>query len=65
MQNKAKVKMGKMNVSVAKIKDYGKNSERPTTKVIQNKANFRKNEYRGGGKKNNDYPEPSTDLTKE
>ena len=29
------------------------------------KANFRKNEYRGGGKKNNGYPGPCTDLTKE
>ena len=32
--------------------------------IIQNKANFRKDEYRGGGKKNNGYPEPSIDLTK-
>jgi hypothetical protein len=37
MQNKANVKIGKMNVSVARIKDYRKNNEQPTTNVIQNK----------------------------
>jgi hypothetical protein len=38
MQNKAKVKMGKMNISIAIIKDYGKNNEQSTMNVIQNKA---------------------------
>jgi len=38
MQNKAKVNMGKMNVSIAIIKDYNKNSKQSTTNVIQNKA---------------------------
>ena len=36
--NKAKVNMGKMGTSVARIKDYDKNNEQPTTNVIQNKA---------------------------
>ncbi len=36
--NKAKVKIGKMNVSIAVIKDYDKNNKQPTTNVIQNKA---------------------------
>jgi len=38
MQNKAKVKIGKMNVSVAIIMDYDKNNKQSTTNVIQNKA---------------------------
>jgi len=38
MQNKAKVKIGKMNISIATIKDYGKNNKQSTTNVIQNKA---------------------------
>ncbi len=38
MQNKAKVKIGKMSVSVAKMKAYDKNSTKSTTNVIQNKA---------------------------
>jgi len=38
MQNKAKVKMGKMNISIVIIKDYDKNNEQLTTNVIQNKA---------------------------
>ena len=38
MQNKAKVKIGKMNISIAIIKDYDKNNKQPTTNVIQNKA---------------------------
>jgi hypothetical protein len=44
MQNKAKVNIGKMNVSVAKIKDYDKNNKQPTTNVFKtkpNKANFK------------------------
>jgi hypothetical protein len=32
--NKAKVNIGKMNVSVATIKDYGKSNEKSTTNVI-------------------------------
>jgi hypothetical protein len=40
MQNKAKVKIGKMNVSIGRIKDYDKNNKQSTTNVIQNKANF-------------------------
>jgi len=40
MQNKAKVKIGKMALSIVVIKDYDKNNEQPTTNVIQNKANF-------------------------
>jgi len=39
MQNKANVKIGKMNISIAVIKDYDKNNEQSTTNVIQNKAN--------------------------
>jgi len=39
MQNKAKVKIGKMDISIATIKDYDKNNEQSTTNVIQNKAN--------------------------
>jgi hypothetical protein len=39
MQNKAKVKIGKMNISIAVIKDYDKNNKQSTTNVIQNKAN--------------------------
>jgi hypothetical protein len=38
MQNKAKVNIGKMNISIAVIKDYGKDNEQSTTNVIQNKA---------------------------
>ncbi|MHC4594301.1 MAG: hypothetical protein ACYS19_05075, partial [Planctomycetota bacterium] len=38
MQNKAKVNIGKMNISVATTKHYDKNNEQSTTKVIQNKA---------------------------
>jgi hypothetical protein len=38
MQNKAKVKIGKMNIRIAIIKDYDKNNEQPTTNVTQNKA---------------------------
>jgi hypothetical protein len=38
MQNKAKVKIGKMNISIAVIKDYDKNNEQSATNVIQNKA---------------------------
>jgi hypothetical protein len=38
MQNKAKVNIGKMDISVAIIKDYDKNNEQPATNVIQNKA---------------------------
>ncbi|MHC4489853.1 MAG: hypothetical protein ACYSW7_11885 [Planctomycetota bacterium] len=38
MQNKAKVKIGKMNISIVVIKDYDKNNKQPTTNVIQNKA---------------------------
>jgi len=38
LQNKAKVNIGKMNVSIVTIKDYGKNNEQSTTNVIQNKA---------------------------
>ena len=38
MQNKPKVKIGKMNISIAIIKDYDKNNEKSTTNVIQNKA---------------------------
>ncbi len=38
MQNKAKVKIGKMNVSVATTKHYDKNIEKSTMNVIQNKA---------------------------
>ena len=37
-QNKAKVKIDKMNISILTIKDYGKNNKQPTTNVIQNKA---------------------------
>jgi hypothetical protein len=39
MQNKAKVKIGKMSISVARIKDYDKNNKQSTTNVIQNKPN--------------------------
>jgi hypothetical protein len=38
MQNKAKVNIGKMNISIATIKDYGKNNEQSITNVTQNKA---------------------------
>ena len=38
MQNKAKVNIGKMNISIVTIKDYDKNNEQSTTNVIQNKA---------------------------
>jgi hypothetical protein len=38
MQNKAKVKIGKMNISVARTKDYDENNEQPATNVMQNKA---------------------------
>jgi hypothetical protein len=38
MQNKAKVKIGKMNISIVTIKDYGKNNEQSAMNVIQNKA---------------------------
>ncbi len=38
MQNKAKVKIGKMNISIAVIKDYDKNNKQSTMNVIQNKA---------------------------
>jgi hypothetical protein len=38
MQNKAKVKIGKMNVSYFVTKDYDINNEQSTTNVIQNKA---------------------------
>jgi hypothetical protein len=38
MQNKPKVKIGKMNISIAGINDYGKNNEQSTTNVTQNKA---------------------------
>ena len=41
-----------------------KNADRGYEKTKPIKANFRKNEYRGGGKKNNGYPEPSTHLNK-
>jgi len=37
--NKAKVKIGKMNIRIATIKDYDKNNKQSTTNVIQNKAN--------------------------
>ncbi|MHC4593620.1 MAG: hypothetical protein ACYS9C_01710 [Planctomycetota bacterium] len=36
--NKAKVKIGKMNTSIATIKDYDKNNKQSTTNVIQNKV---------------------------
>ena len=36
--NKAKVNIGKMNISAATIKDYDKNNKQPATNVIQNKA---------------------------
>jgi hypothetical protein len=39
MQNKAKVKIGKMNISIAIIKDYDENNKQSTTNVIENKAN--------------------------
>ena len=35
--NKAKVKIGKMNISIAEIKDYGKYNKQSTTNVMQNK----------------------------
>jgi len=38
MQNKAKVNMGKMSISIARTKDYDINNEQSTTNVIQNKA---------------------------
>jgi len=38
MQNKAKVKIGKMNISIETIKDYDKNNEQSATNVTQNKA---------------------------
>jgi len=38
MQNKAKVKIGKIDISLATIKDYDKNREQSTMNVIQNKA---------------------------
>jgi len=38
MQNKAKVKIGKMNISILTIKDYSKNNKQSTTNAIQNKA---------------------------
>jgi len=38
MQNKAKVKVGKMHISVAVTKNYDKNNEQSATNVIQNKA---------------------------
>jgi len=38
MQNKAKVKIGKINISIAAIRDYDRNNEQPTTNIIQNKA---------------------------
>jgi hypothetical protein len=41
VQNKAKVNIGKMTISIARIKDYDKNNEQSTTTVIQNKANRR------------------------
>jgi len=44
MQNKAKVKIGKMCISIATKKDYDKNNEQSTTSVIKtkpNKANFK------------------------
>jgi len=39
LQNKAKVKIGKMNINIAAIKDYGKNNEQPTTNVSKTKPN--------------------------
>ena len=36
--NKANVKIGNMNTSIAIIKDYDKNNEQPATNIIQNKA---------------------------
>jgi len=38
MQNKAKVNIGKMNISIATIMDYDKNNKQPATNVMQNKA---------------------------
>ena len=38
MQNKAKVKIGKMNISLATTKHYDKNNEQSAMNVIQNKA---------------------------
>jgi hypothetical protein len=35
--NKAKVNIGKMNISIATIKDYDKNNEQSTTNVTKNK----------------------------
>ncbi len=37
MQNKAKVKIGKMNINIALIKNYDKNNKQSTMNVIQNK----------------------------
>ncbi|MHC4596348.1 MAG: hypothetical protein ACYS19_15585, partial [Planctomycetota bacterium] len=38
MQNKAKVKIGKMNISVAVIKDYSNEQRTTSNERIQNKA---------------------------
>ncbi len=38
MQNKAKVKIGKMNISIETVKNYDKNTEQSTMNVTQNKA---------------------------
>ncbi len=40
--NKAKVKIGKMGISIETIMDYDKNNKQSTTNVIQNKANFKR-----------------------
>jgi hypothetical protein len=39
MQNKAKVNIGKMNISIATIKDYDKNNGQSTTNVLKTKPN--------------------------
>ena len=51
MQNKAKVKIGKMSISIATIKDYDKNNEQSTTNVIQNKAKQSQNKPIQAGQK--------------
>jgi hypothetical protein len=38
MQNKAKVKIGKMDISLEAIMDYDKNNKQSATNIIQNKA---------------------------
>jgi len=38
MQNKAKVNIGKMNISAARIKDYNNEQQTTNNERIQNKA---------------------------